>query len=478
MEVAEILEDAESLRYEEEISRNPYLLDVWTKYLEFMKRGKPKQRFLIYERALKCLPRSYKLWRAYLGERAAQLKHKPVSDKRYLILANTYERSLVHLHKMPRVWLDYCELLMSLKRGTLTRRTFDRALQALPITQHERVWPLYLEWVDGFGVVETAVKVYRRYLMFDPMHREAYVDYLAKVGNFEEGAAQLAECVNDDDFISPKGHSKHQLWMRLCDMCAKHPNEVSRRLNVDAIIRSGLSRFTDEVGKLWCKLADFYIRGGHFERARDIFEEGINSVLTVRDFTSVFDTYAQFEESVLSAKMANQAEDEDDEEDSDEDDDMDFEGKDVELRLARLEHLMERRPLLLSSVLLRQNPHNVAEWFKRVGLYKALGELGQVVGCFTEAAKTVDPLQATGKPHELWLAFAKFYEEHGDPGSARLILGRAVEVGYKTVDDLALVWCAWSEFELRLAEQASAEANDLAEAEDEENKAEAEAKAE
>jgi hypothetical protein len=41
-------------------------------------------------------------------------------------------------------------------------------------------------------------------------------------------------------------------------------------------------------------------------------------------------------------------------------------GVDVELRLARLEHLMERRPLLLSSVLLRQNPHNVVEWLKRV----------------------------------------------------------------------------------------------------------------
>jgi len=38
----------------------------------------------------------------------------------------------------------------------------------------------------------------------------------------------------------------------------------------------------------------------------------------------------------------------------------------VDLRLARLEHLMERRPLLLSSVLLRQNPHNVVEWLKRV----------------------------------------------------------------------------------------------------------------
>ena len=39
------------------------------------------------------------------------------------------------------------------------------------------------------------------------------------------------------------------------------------------------------------------------------------------------------------------------------------------MRLARLERLMARRPLLLSSVLLRQNPHNVDEWHKRVALY-------------------------------------------------------------------------------------------------------------
>lgn len=51
------------------------------------------------------------------------------SALRYNILINTYERALVHLHKMPRIWLDYGELLMRLKKGTLTRRTFDRALQ-------------------------------------------------------------------------------------------------------------------------------------------------------------------------------------------------------------------------------------------------------------------------------------------------------------------------------------------------------------
>lgn len=42
---------------------------------------------------------------------------------------------------------------------------------------------------------------------------------------------------------------------------------------------------------------------------------------------------------------------------------------DLELRLARFEQLIARRPLLLNSVLLRQNPHNVHEWHKRVNLY-------------------------------------------------------------------------------------------------------------
>ena len=53
-----------------------------------------------------------------------------------------------------------------------------------------------------------------------------------KVGNYEEAAVQLAACVNDDDFVSPKGHSKHAMWMRLCDLCADHPNEVAKSLKV------------------------------------------------------------------------------------------------------------------------------------------------------------------------------------------------------------------------------------------------------
>jgi hypothetical protein len=49
----------------------------------------------------------------------------------------------VTMHKMPRIWTQYLELLVQ-RKVTCARRTFDRALQALPITQHDRVWVLYL----------------------------------------------------------------------------------------------------------------------------------------------------------------------------------------------------------------------------------------------------------------------------------------------------------------------------------------------
>lgn len=82
----------------------------------------------------------------------------------------------------------------------------------------------------------------------------------------------------------------------------------------------------------------------------------------------------------------------------------------LELRLARFENLMDLRPVLLSSVLLRQNPHNVHEWHKRVSLFE--GRPVQVIKTYTEAVQTIDIEQAIGKPHTLWTAFAKFYEDN------------------------------------------------------------------
>lgn len=64
---------------------------------------------------------------------------------------------------MPRIWLDYLSLLTTLPVITKTRRAFDGALRALPVTQHGRIWDLYLQFAKAAGG-ETAIRIYRRYL--------------------------------------------------------------------------------------------------------------------------------------------------------------------------------------------------------------------------------------------------------------------------------------------------------------------------
>ena len=67
--------------------------------------------------------------------------------------------------QMPRIWLDYCQFLVDQGKITRTRRVFDRSIRALPITQHNRIWPLYIKFVTSYSEIsETAMRVYKRYL--------------------------------------------------------------------------------------------------------------------------------------------------------------------------------------------------------------------------------------------------------------------------------------------------------------------------
>ncbi|XP_058103136.1 uncharacterized protein LOC131246764 isoform X2 [Magnolia sinica] len=462
------LTDAD-LPYEEEILRNPFTLKLWWRYLIARSTAPFAARSVLYERALRALPGSYKLWHAYLLERLESVRSLPVTHPNYSSLNNTFERALVTMHKMPRIWTMYLESLTHQRLLTRTRHTFDRALRALPVTQHDRIWGPYLAFVSQQGVpVETSLRVYRRYLKFDPTHIEDFIEFLINSKLWQEAAEHLASVLNDDGFYSIKSKTKHQLWLELCDLLTCHANEVSG-MNVDAIIRCGIRKFNVEVGCLWTSLADYYIRRGLYEKARDVFEEGLITVVTVRDFSVIFDCYTMFEESATNAKMETMGDSDDEEDGQEEDGSVDVrlglslsveklgkrilagfwlnDDNDLDLRLARLDHLMNRRPELVNSVLLRQNPHNVEQWHKRVKLFE--GNPTRQILTFTEAVRTVDPMKAVGKPHTLWVAFAQLYENHNDVANARVIFEKAVQVDYKTVDHLASVWCEWAEMELR-----------------------------
>ncbi|EMC91534.1 hypothetical protein BAUCODRAFT_295647 [Baudoinia panamericana UAMH 10762] len=437
--------------YENDILRNPGGIKPWLDYANFKRQyGTLLEQSFVLERAVTALPRSYKLWKLYLELRTKHLKGKSPSNHRveFQKVNALFERALVLLNKMPRIWEMYLEFLCQQPLVTFTRRTFDRALRSLPLTQHNRIWALYRPFANSAGG-ETAVRIWRRYMQIHSEHMEEFVDLLVREKKYKEAVQRYIEILNNPRFQSREAKGPLQHWTEMLEVLIDHaraiPNPVpmldGTTLAVEAIIRSGLQRFPDQRGILWVGLARYYINLGTYERARDIFEEAITTVMTVRDFSVVFDTYAEAEEALIGIKLEESATRQ---QKGQRNDDADL---DLDIRMMRFEQLMDRRPFLVNDVLLRQNPHNVSEWQKRVALWGDNKQM--VVQTYTDAIAAINPKKAAGRFHELWTNYAKFYEAGGDLSTARIILEKAVKVPYRSVSELAEMWTEWAEMELR-----------------------------
>ena len=261
------------------------------------------------------------------------------------------------------------------------------------------------------------VSVYRRYLAFDPSVTEHHCSLLLAPEEPErrrplEAAKlclSLARKAARGEYTSPEGKSPYQLLMDWLDIVEKHAEEVglnveeteasnavlkdksdppngnpfpngpasppydededpssSRRLNVEHIIRKdGLGVYKDQAGRLWTGLATYWIKRAEFDRAKATFEAGMIDVLTIRDFTQIFDAYAEFSESIISAYMETLA-DPDEEEDEEETAEAE---RELDVKMKEFEELMDRRPFLVNDVLLRRNTNDVQEWEKRVAMW-------------------------------------------------------------------------------------------------------------
>ncbi|KAK2467051.1 hypothetical protein APHAL10511_001309 [Amanita phalloides] len=227
----------------------------------------------LYESALRQFAGSYKLWKAYLNIRTSFVCGKPIIKKRaggrkkfpdmkddleeelediedwengldgilgweeWKVLVATFERALMWLPKMPRLWLMYFSIFLhkkcpALLSHTHARHTFDRALRTLPPSLHSRVWVRYLLWAERRGG-ETMAAVYRRYLAIDPNVTERYANLLLSPLRGElrplEAAKlflSLARKAQRGEYVSPEGKSPYQLLEDFIGVVEIHSDEV------------------------------------------------------------------------------------------------------------------------------------------------------------------------------------------------------------------------------------------------------------
>ena len=191
------------------------------------------------------LSRSYKLWAAYLEERTIYLQSRSIGDNRYETLINTYERALLQMSKMPRIWINYCKLLIRLNKGSATRKTFDRALRSLPVTQHAKIWELYVDWARNFGVPRTGKIVMKRYLIFDPGYRENFIEWCIDQNETVEAMQQLKILHDTEEFVSVKDRTRMTASWNEHYVPKPH---VADGNDMNDLIRQGPSIYPDQSG--------------------------------------------------------------------------------------------------------------------------------------------------------------------------------------------------------------------------------------
>jgi pre-mRNA-splicing factor SYF1 len=92
------------------------------------------------------------------------------------------------------------------------------------------------------------------------------VELLVGKEYYDEAVREMVRMLDDESFQSSRGRNSYQLWTELSDLVCEHSDQL-HSVDVDKILRAGIRRFTDEVGRLWNALAKYYILLGNFEKA-------------------------------------------------------------------------------------------------------------------------------------------------------------------------------------------------------------------
>ena len=398
---------------------------------------------------------------------------------------------------MPKIWIDFIQFMFEQNLITKTKTIFNKALQAIPITQHKKLWDIYIPYIESLSNChKTKIEIFKRYIKFNPDYKEKFINFLIGIKEFNTAIYYIIEILNDENFYSKENKSQYYYWIILCQIINNYPEYIdlsicNKELNVDRVIRHGIKKYSDEVGNLWVTLANYYIKIGLIEKAREIFEEALEKILTVRDFSLVFNSYLNFEQEMmkynifnseisvdnnleLSCKNGENEENKLTELELNElenamnelkfeeikyekiEEDENIQKGDTEnnsnikkFNFIRVNNLLQRRPFLLNSTILRRNPNNVNEWLKRIELMKEKNDFNQIKKLYEECLNTIKINEAYGKLSEIYISYANFYEENNNIKKANEIYFKGCNLNYKKTEENVTMWCLWCEMNIR-----------------------------
>ncbi|KAH3673260.1 hypothetical protein WICMUC_003719 [Wickerhamomyces mucosus] len=429
------------LPFEYQLQEDPYNLTNWLRY--YWHKNSIVEKVYILRRACYQLQNSYKLWILYLDHRIELLQGlQPVGPYQYdfRLVNEEFEIALSHLNKMPMLWIKYLEFLIPQPDIRLTIRTFNTSLRTLPLTQHDKIWKLFLEFGDELGG-SIGSSIYSRYLIYKPLEIELVLEKYLEFGDHSRSLDLYKLILNDETFISSKDKSPSDFYLECLELLQKLPpnsNSNDDDKIFETFIRQGLNKFPDQFGHLYTELAIYFTNHrSNILKSQIIYEEGLSKCQTIKDFTTIYESYTEFLEKLIKELMIKIEESPDPELDDE-----------LDLRLHNFEKLMDNREFLINDIKLKQNSNNVDEWLHRISIISD-SDISLKLQTYVKAITTIIPQKSTPGLYKLWLGYSRIYEDNQDLQTARSIFDKATKVQFNSIDELVNIWLEWANLEIR-----------------------------
>lgn len=152
---------------------------------------------VVYERAVRALPYSYKLWTHYAAFKASDTRALCSPNEWFQAVRGVHERAVASLPRMPLLWVTYLEFVCAFPvlRATMMRHLTGRALATLPATQHHLVWRVVKRWTAQAAIPRATFRaLWSLHLLFDTSTaaKRQYFSLLQRRGDTAEYVRECA----------------------------------------------------------------------------------------------------------------------------------------------------------------------------------------------------------------------------------------------------------------------------------------------
>ncbi|GMM27792.1 mRNA splicing protein [Martiniozyma asiatica (nom. inval.)] len=193
-------------------------------------------------------------------------------------------------------------------------------------------------------------------------------------------------------------------------------------------------KFSDQKAHFAIKYAKFIYKIKSSNEAFTFYENELMKCLNVKDFSHIFNAYANLIDSHIVKIKDKLIENDSYAANS-------TEVKELSSLMDKFESLLNRRDILVNDINIKNNPDSVYPWLVRVKIVKSLNEKDsteKMLEIFAKAVTTIKPInlpkgeQKNNLLPKLWGQYARLYATHKDLNTARSLYQSAINMNWES----------------------------------------------